>query len=1073
MSFQLAEGTKLYLAHDSDDSPYLAYKSSGEEIRVDDARLDFRTDDTSDLDVKVTSDGGIGFFDGGQQMGAVVSGVDKVPDSVIPDNAPASHYTPSKVNVAEDPEEDTEWDHLYGDSSSGGADDTAKGTPDSGGSGDSGSSVANGTQGVEGSADGARYAVKDLSDEENAELTSHIGDDNYSQYYSADDGGILSLNAATGEKKVYKTDGRPADDEMDHTNARDAAGNIIHGTAPINDSGGNSKNSPTGGVATDGSAAKDGGAWSPDEVKSKLSDTLGQDKDGDGWRDDKKPLEPGSVDVAHLESGRDVKSGLDKASKLESGASDGMKQLGADQYLPRVGDPRADDQIDQYEKNFLSSIDKSMINSADPGSFLRGGVLDNLTETEKSGADFLSTAEDLAQASDTAIPTSATSTVLHSARSSMRENAEHFREMGENISSQMQATARAGDVRNSVATSLTAATQDAFTQISEYAAKGGSKDPKFHFIEGDLRQAVDGTKTSLSAVQSKMDSLSSGMATLTGHGGDGDKGTPNQGGSTPAGNTGGSSGGSGGSGGGGGRSGGSSGVSGPTGGGSGRGDSGGSGDGDAKRRAAAEKLADLLGQGRGGQAAPQTGQPMPQMPQMPQMGQQFPQMPQMMQTPQPQMDPAVMGAVPGASDASGLTMTDDPYESILNPATHLTRDFDAGDMSQIRQGNATGADAATIRPYTAEARAADGMAVAPPAPAPGAATPRPGALGADMKPLDKDGDGKVDDDAVPATKENMTDEDGNPKEVETAVTIGDDLHKVTCDDPRLLEMMNAVGTADGDLPILDAAKEAGVDLESYGEMLDPPTDAKPGDVVISSKGNGFYLGDGEVLMESGEVKPLEDVLELRPPQSGIFRLDLPELPDEVDDTPAPDDPDNADAADAPAGDDAPAPTEGGDTPSADDAPADGEVEPQDDGTVPDGEVPPVEQDILPEPAIADEFADLDGDGIPDDNNGNGIPDDQEPVAGDPVDAPAAEEPADEAPVDAPADAPEPEDLPTESGDKSGDAASADQNAPAEAPAFSASGSLHAHVDESGVHASGDASATVRTGTFEGHALGGA
>src|SRR5699024_1944036 len=148
-----------------------------------------------------------------------------------------------------------------------------------------------------------------------------------------------------------------------------------------------------------------------------------------------------------------------------------------------------------------------------------------------------------------------------------------------------------------------------------------------------------------------------------------------------------------------------------------------------------------------------------------------------------------------------------------------------------------------------------------------------------------DGDGKMDEDAEAPTEENMVDDEGNPVEVETAVMIDGEPHEVTMSDPRLLEMMNIVGgeASPGDpISILDAAEKAGVPLSSYGEMLDDPTTAKAGDVVISSKGDGFYLGDGNVLMEDGTVKPLGEVLELRPPSSGVFSLSMPPFP-EVED----------------------------------------------------------------------------------------------------------------------------------------------------------------------------------------------
>ena len=222
-----------------------------------------------------------------------------------------------------------------------------------------------------------------------------------------------------------------------------------------------------------------------------------------------------------------------------------------------------------------------------------------------------------------------------------------------------------------------------------------------------------------------------------------------------------------------------------------------------------------------------------------------------------------------------------PMQGLLDRNTAMTSGFTpAGDMSSVR--GALGADVGPVpRALAPESRVADQLLTSPPPPAQGAPV-RPGQLGADMRPLDKDGDGKMDDDAVPATKEAMLDENGEPREVDTAVIIDGEEHPVTMSDPRLLEMMNTLGAANPNEPVtvLEAAEQAGYKLSSYGEILDDPTEAKPGHVVHGSKGTGFYLGDGEVLMENGQVKPLADVLELRPPNAGIFELALPELPSE-------------------------------------------------------------------------------------------------------------------------------------------------------------------------------------------------
>jgi hypothetical protein len=191
-------------------------------------------------------------------------------------------------------------------------------------------------------------------------------------------------------------------------------------------------------------------------------------------------------------------------------------------------------------------------------------------------------------------------------------------------------------------------------------------------------------------------------------------------------------------------------------------------------------------------------------------------------------------------------------------------------------------------------QAADAVLVPPPIRRPGDPV-RPGELGADMKPLDKDGDGRMDADAIAPTQNNMDKgHHGKPDKVATAVMIGGVPHAVWVDDPRLLEMMNTLGAADPDHPVdvLDAAAQAGMPLSGYGQFLDDPMTAKTGDVLTGSKDTGMYLEGGQVLMQDGSVKPLMDVLEFRPPNSGFFRLELPALPAGADepngsDPPAP------------------------------------------------------------------------------------------------------------------------------------------------------------------------------------------
>ena len=160
---------------------------------------------------------------------------------------------------------------------------------------------------------------------------------------------------------------------------------------------------------------------------------------------------------------------------------------------------------------------------------------------------------------------------------------------------------------------------------------------------------------------------------------------------------------------------------------------------------------------------------------------------------------------------------------------------------------------------------------------------RPGALGADGRPLDKDGDGRMDRDALAATRENADrDGDGFRDEFKFPLNVNGETIDVTCDDPRLAEMMTrlAEGEHSNPVSILDAAKATGLDLEDYGQKIDTLA-LKPGDVVLGTD-TGMYLGEGNVLTEGGEVKRLVDVMDYRISNPEVYRLDVPELPSSDD-----------------------------------------------------------------------------------------------------------------------------------------------------------------------------------------------
>jgi len=173
--------------------------------------------------------------------------------------------------------------------------------------------------------------------------------------------------------------------------------------------------------------------------------------------------------------------------------------------------------------------------------------------------------------------------------------------------------------------------------------------------------------------------------------------------------------------------------------------------------------------------------------------------------------------------------------------------------------------------------AATEVAYTPPKPAEAAALgaagspARPHQLDAAGKPVDRNGDGKVDDNAVPLSKRTV-------KPFDLSVPAdGQNVQVKGVTDPRIGEMMLDMADAKGGSPmsVLDAAKTAGMDIPALGDPMDPKL-AKVGDAVIGDAQSGIYLGDGKVLTSTGLVENLNDVLGK---DGFVSQIPLPELPD--------------------------------------------------------------------------------------------------------------------------------------------------------------------------------------------------
>lgn len=271
------------------------------------------------------------------------------------------------------------------------------------------------------------------------------------------------------------------------------------------------------------------------------------------------------------------------------------------------------------------------------------------------------------------------------------------------------------------------------------------------------------------------------------------------------------------------------------------------------------ELDDLLGSEQpaaGGMQSPMGG--MPQMPQMPSMGG-MPQMPQMPSFgEQPSQEPEVLKA----------------------GDTELSSDANA---AEARPSAAASTSSSTTGTAAPEGTAATNAVMQNAIPKPGDPV-RPGALGADGKLLDKDGDGRMDKDALAATRENADqNKDGIRDKFSITIDAQNRSVDVVMDDPRLAEMMTRLAEGEHGSPvdILQAAKDSGMELDNLGEKIDTMA-ILPGDVVTGTD-RGMYLGDGLVLTEQGEVKSLVDVMDFRVSDPEVFRLPVPDLPssDEV------------------------------------------------------------------------------------------------------------------------------------------------------------------------------------------------
>jgi hypothetical protein len=249
-------------------------------------------------------------------------------------------------------------------------------------------------------------------------------------------------------------------------------------------------------------------------------------------------------------------------------------------------------------------------------------------------------------------------------------------------------------------------------------------------------------------------------------------------------------------------------------------------------------------------------QPIPQIP-MPQIP--MPQMPAMPQIPS-------MGGMPSSMPTAAPMPA--PADSFLTPKADPAKIDDPLKKLQDEQkkdalanpavpGTAASTDPAEKKTDpTAAATAATPAALGKTAPMPG--------QGGNEVPIDK---------PVVAT--------GLPTDSNTSTIGGKDR---TFDSPKLAAMAQSLADANtGEGPrvgktVEQAASEAGLTVPPPGQDIGAPvngiSDLKPGDVIMSEPDNAVYLGDGDVVTEQGEIKPLSDVTAgmADTDRGGMFRL---------------------------------------------------------------------------------------------------------------------------------------------------------------------------------------------------------
>ena len=150
-----------------------------------------------------------------------------------------------------------------------------------------------------------------------------------------------------------------------------------------------------------------------------------------------------------------------------------------------------------------------------------------------------------------------------------------------------------------------------------------------------------------------------------------------------------------------------------------------------------------------------------------------------------------------------------------------------------------------------------------------------------------DPDADAEEEPVDGTEEEPPVEDGDapaePTDEEKRTVQLPDGRMVTFPTEQHADMMRAIIDAGTESPttVYAAADQAGFHLPPMGQDIGeivPSGEMKEGDIVVGPDGSGVYVGNQEVMMENGEIRPVEEVAKVEDGSQGVFRLESTDAP---------------------------------------------------------------------------------------------------------------------------------------------------------------------------------------------------